>query len=348
MSKKNNGGGFGNLAARKFAGSEIDKIPKMSQYRIYSILDADIDTILSQFAKNRAGVKDAKYPEYVINAFANISTAKWFWKYIKKHAYVETKRKKKNRKKITRIRTDLTFEQIDALRIIIANAYVSSLTNGYPTEAYDAPKRHRFLLDAYKRLDPERIWIARKKLHIKDIDVCARLAMLIYLEPRYQIKKIANIFDKAEATISDKKKMKVLMNLYEMRPEELAIREARDTSLSINKDPCHLGGEFARFAEAIGYAFTTDNTSSDFIPMCIKYVNKQSKSARRAFLTAYADAFKSRKTANFMLKTDDFYARNKKIIKKLVKMDEGYRKAFKVLKLVPKKDKEPKSKRVTK
>ena len=343
MSKKNKTGGFENLAARKFA--DMGEVPKMSQYRIYSILENDMPVMLEQVAKNRAGVKDAKYPAYIMNAFANLATAKYFYKFIKKH--VKTKKKS--------MRTDLSFEQVDALRVIIANAYMNSQRQVYQSEMLDSGDRNHYLLESFKMLDPVRYRIA-KKLRVSYDDrrtdsdtkkmnkkrskaVAKKLIISTFLDPKYEIRKVASLFD--NSSISDKKKLKIMRKLYAMTEEEYNMRVERDKRLGADKDPNYIPGPYARFAKAIGWAFTMESTSSDFPAMCISFVSNQKKRNRIVYLMAYAEAFKERKTSNFLLKAE-FYKPNKKLIKKLIKMDVGYRKAFDSLKGPVKKQKKDK------
>ena len=80
---KNKSSGFNNYAAKKF--SDVNKVPKLSQYKIMGILESDMEIMIEQVTKNRAGEKDAKYPQYITNGFANLSTAKLFYDYIKEN-----------------------------------------------------------------------------------------------------------------------------------------------------------------------------------------------------------------------------------------------------------------------
>lgn len=318
---KNKSGGFNNYAARKFA--DANKVPKMSQHKIMGILESDMAIMIDQVAKNRAGEKDAKYPQYITNGFANLSTAKLFYDYIKTNVKINKKDGSINTKK-----TDMTFSEVDALRVIIANAMSASLTGQFPNESPDYAERNEYLAKSFQRLDPVRYKMT-KKLKLDSNMTRRKLIISVFLDPRFEAKRVMNIFDKSG--IPDKKKMKLLMKLYRLTEDELSIKEIKDDHLGLDDDPNYVPGEMSRFAEAIGYIFTLESANSDFAEMCIRYVSKRKKRDRKVFLMEFAEAFKVRKTSNFLLKSGDFYDKNRKIMKKLVKMDVGYRKAFRSL-----------------
>lgn len=320
---KNKSGGFTNYAARKFA--DASKVPKLSQHKIREILVSDLPIMMDQVAANRAGVKDAKYPQYITNGFANLATAKLLYDHIKC-----TVKKNKKTGDIDLEKSGYTFAQIDALRVIVANGLSASLTGQFPNEAPDFAERNEYLMKAFQILDPRRYKMT-KKLGLETKAARRKLIVSVFLPPMYEIRRgVANVFDKSN--LSNKKKMKLLMKLYKMTDDELAIAEQRDKNRGAMDDPNYIPGKYARFTEAIGYAFTIESANSDFTEMLINYVMKQKKPNRRMFIMAFAEAFKSRKTSNFLLKSGDFYEKNRKIIKKLKKMDCGYKKAFRSLK----------------
>ena len=106
MSKKGSDG-FQNRAAMKF--KQPDKIDLMTQQDIFKIFDDEIDTILDQVTANRE--HRGKYPTYVANAFANLSTALWFKEYVNDHCKITKKGK---------FKTDLTDDQVESLRTLLA------------------------------------------------------------------------------------------------------------------------------------------------------------------------------------------------------------------------------------
>ena len=222
----------------------------------------------------------------------------------------------------------MSFSEVDALRVIIANAMSASLTGQFPNEAPDYAERNEYLAKAFQRLDPVRYKMT-KKLKLDSKMTRRKLIISVFLDPRFEAKRVMNIFDKS--SIPNKKKMKILMKLYRITDNEMDIKETRDDRIGIDDDPNYVPGDMARFAEAIGYILTLESANSDFAEMCIQYVSKCKKSDRRVFLMEFAEAFKVRKTSNFLLRSGDFYDKNRKIMKKLIKMDVGYRKAFRSL-----------------
>lgn len=330
MSKKNKGGGFSNLASRKFA--DASKVPRLSQFEIKNILESDMTTMIDQVVRNRAGEKDAKYPQYITNAFANISTALMFYQYIKEH--VKTNKRKH---RIDMKKTDLSFEQIDALRVIIAEALAASLRGEFQSEAPDYKDRNDYLTKSFRLLDPRRYRMT-KALGFDNKISREKLIISIFRSPQYEIRHVASAFDKSN--LSTKKKVKLLKKLYLMTDEEYELKVRRDERLRLDLNPNYVPGKYARFADAIGWAFTIESANSDFTEMCINFVSKQSKEDRMIYMMRFAEAFKVRKTSNFLLKTGTFYKDHKKIFKKLRKMDIGYKKAQESLRGTSKNGKE--------
>lgn len=203
MSKNKNGNnGFQNRAARRF--KDNDKIDLISQNEIFEILDKDMQTILNQVSDHRNRVRDAKYPNYVGNMFANLSTPLFFYGYIMDHIRITKKDKMK---------TDLTEDDIMSLKDIIADAYKRSVTRQYDKQIQELDDRNKLLLKSFAVLDPKRMRTAKKlKLnkHMTRI-----VAILSYGDPRYNFKQLHKLFN--QSSVSDKKKLKVLGKLYGKR-----------------------------------------------------------------------------------------------------------------------------------
>lgn len=306
MSKKRGGGDFNNLAAKKFKNPE--KIDLMSQQEIFKILDEDIDTMLSQVTANRE--HKGAYPQYIANGFANISTAYWFFKYVKEHC--TAKLKKKSGKRICVLKTDLDKDQIESLKTIISDAFKKSVSNKYAKQTQEFVDRNKLLLMTFRYLDPRVYHIARKGLGLKKTE-SAEVALQTYGNPAGNFRYLYRQLDKVD--LSDKKRIRLLKTLYQ-----------------------------DRFAKAIGAALTVDYNKSDTVSAIVDYVNNSKKKKRCKYILEYARAYKENGTTNFRLRDGRFYDKNRAIIKYLIKNDLGFKKAFKALKKKKTDDEKPEKK----
>lgn len=285
---KGKGNKFSNRAARKF--NDMVKVDTMSQREIFEILDEDIKVILGQFTDFREHKPGASYPAYVANAFANISTALWFSRYVKENVKV---------KKKGRIKSDLTKDELESLRQILAEAYKKSQTNFYANQAQEYPERNALISKTFKSLYPKVYGMTKR---LKGLEKSQRrdLTIQVYGDPVYNMKFVHKIIN--GSTISDKKKLKLLQKMYGKR-----------------------------FQKAVGAAMTVENNSSDCLAMLYGYMAGLKKRKRAPFILAYAEAYKKNKSRYFRIDAD-FYEENKDIIKELVKLDLGFKKAVKNLK----------------
>ena len=285
MSKKSK---FGNRAARRF--NNIDKIDTMSQEEIFDILTGDMKIMLDQVTAFRQHKPNSPYPAYICNAFANISTAYYFFKFVKTHVKIGKKNK---------IKTDLDKDELESLRQIIADAYKRSVTNGFQNQALDYRERMKYLGKAFIRLCPDKYALTRK---ITGLTRQQRrdLTVQVYGDPVYNIRQVARIFD--VSSVSEKKKMRVLKMLY---------------------------GKKKRVVAALGAALTIDSTSSDFTMMVFDHIMDKKKWKRFVYFREYARAFKKNKSRFFRI-DQDFLDKHKKLIKLLIKHDRGFKKAFRV------------------
>ena len=179
---------FQNRAAKKF--NDAAKADLMSEEEVYDVLEKDIDIIIDQVAKNQA--QQGKYPRYVTNIFANISSAKFFYEYV------------------VAFRSDFTKETREALKNIISSAFKDSIMNKYQFQVLENDDRNNYLRDTFKMLATKDFKIA-KRLEL-ETDKTKELIIQAYMEPKYSAKQVAKLFDKSN--ISDKKKMKILRKLY--------------------------------------------------------------------------------------------------------------------------------------
>lgn len=303
MSKgKGNNGDFQNKAAKMFR--QLDDVATMGQRKIFSLLDEEIDTIIEQVVKHQDRNSRGKFPMYILNGFANLSTAKWFYDYIREHIKVTKKNK---------IKTDLEEPKFKAIKEILARAYKKSVTNFYANQTQDFADRNEFISKAFIMMDPVNYALTRKLNYVNfKLSKTQRrdLCIQVYGDPIHNIKFVCGIFD--SSGVSDKKKMKLLQKLYQ-----------------------------DRFIDAIGAAMTMNSTRSDFLSMCYEYVMDKLRSKKKRktlkkrakFIRAYAHAYKYNQSSYFKLKDGKFYEENKPLIKELTKeVDVGYRKAFKSLK----------------
>ena len=292
MSKKGSDG-FQNRAAMKF--KQPDKIDLMTQQDIFKIFDDEIDTILDQVTANRE--HRGKYPTYVANAFANLSTALWFKEYVNDHCKITKKGK---------FKTDLTDDQVESLRTLLAEAYKKSATNQYAQQTQEYDERNKMLSKTFIILYWKVYRLARK---LKVEETYTRdLTIQVYGDPTNNMKFIHKIFKRS--VLSDKKKIKLMKEMYKAYPKD---------------NP-------GRFQMAVGAAMTVDSNSSDMIAALYTYMMKLKKKKRAPIIMAYAMAYKKNKSNNFRLTGGEFYKKNKPMIKELKEIDIGFKKAFKPLK----------------
>ena len=289
MSKKGNGGEFNNLAARRF--KRPDKIDTMSQGEIFDILDEDIGTIMSQLIAFRA--HRGPMPNYLTNAFANLSTSLWFYRYVDTHVKVKKKKGK--------IKTDLSPEEIDALMFILADTYRKSAMNVFAQQGQEFPDREKLLSKAYAKMDPKQMKRIKKLGLTKSKS--RELAIQVFSDPIYTIRYVCRLFDSSKSDLSDKKKLKLFQKLY---------------------------GE--RFPDALGAAMTVSKNDSDCISMLFEHLRSSKKKYRAIYLLKYAEAYKVNKSSNFRMSDPKFYAKNKKFFRALGDLDIGFKKSYKGLK----------------
>lgn len=299
MSKGKGGGdnNYQNRAAKRF--KQLDNIATMSQEEIFEIFEQDFDTIVEQV--NEKG----KFPQYLLNAFANISTPLWFKEYIDDHVKVKKKAK---------IKTDLDNEAMYALKEILSRAYKKSATNFYEKQGQEFEDRNKLISKSFIKLEPK-LYMLSGKLSTKENKISELkrrdLCIQVYGNPVHNMKFVFGIFD--QSSVSDKKKLKIFQKMY---------------------------GD--RFETAVGAALTVNNTKSDFLALIYEFVmrgcykNKWSKKkklkARAPFIHAYAKVYKWNQSSYFKLKEGDFYKKNRVLIKQLKEKDRGFKKAFKNLK----------------
>lgn len=288
MSKKK-GGPFSNRAAKRF--NDMSKVDIMSQEEIFEILENDIKTILAQVTAFREKKPNSPYPQYVANAFANLSTALFFSEYVDEHVKVKKKKGK--------LKTDLEDDEIESLRMIIADVYKKSATNFYSNQLQEFTERNEILSKTFIKLSPK-LYKQTKKLEGLSKSQRRDLTVQVYGDPVFNMKFIHRLFN--QSVLTDKKKMKLLQKLYGKR-----------------------------FVAAAGAAMTVEGNNSDCLAMIFEFICNLKKKKRAPFLRTYADAYKRAKTRYFRI-DKNFYDENKGIIKELKHLDIGYKKAFKDLK----------------
>lgn len=279
--RKKDNNGFMNEAARKF--KNVEKADLLSQKDVFNILETDMQTILNQMTASRN--HKGSYPQYVANIFGNLSASLYFSNYVDAHVKV-----KKNK-----IKTDLTDDDIESLKEIIADSYKKSAINFYATQSQEFVDRNKILSKAFIMLDAKNYKLAKKfKL---DDNQTRDLVIQVYGNPISNMKFVKRSID--TSTISPKKKMKLLKKLY----------------------------RHERFVMAVGAALTVVSNNSDCIEMLYNYMMHKKLKKRAPFVRAYAEAFKKNKSRNFRI-NEDFIYENRKLIRELKHVDIGYKKAF--------------------
>lgn len=295
--RKNNK--FNNPAARAF-NDDLSKIDAMSQDRIFGLLDGDMKKILDQFTAFRHHDRGASFPVYVANGFANLSTTLYFYKFIKKHCWYTKKGK---------WRTDLDKDELESLRMILADVYRKSSSNFYAKELNEYSDRNRMVAKAFVRLTPK---LYRLTKRFKGLSKSQRrdLCIQIYGDPVYNMVRIHKIVNSSTVR-TDKKKLKILRKLYGKK----------------------------RFVTAAGAAMTVESNGSDCLATIFDHIMGLKKRKRAPYIRAYAEAYKKQQTRYFRIDAE-FVEKNKDIIDELYKkVDIGYKKAFKVETAVGKDDK---------
>lgn len=290
---------FENRSAKVFGQNDLKKIEKMSEEEIFNILKKDIDVIIKQMVAHRQHQRGAKYPSYITNAFANISTARFMlW-------FVDSKRK------------ELTEEEIDAVRVILMDAYRASTTRKlFSNQMLEYMDRNDMLREAFHTISKKPYKLTKQlKLNKVDADSAKalreELIIQLFCDPMVATRQVARIMNKSN--IHDKKKIKFLKMMY---------------------------GE-DNFITMCGRTLCIESANSDFVPMIFTYMATAKKKERKRILRAYATAFKEFKTSCQLLRNEEFYEDNKKIMKKLWKTEDlGFKKAFSHIK--PKKNKNAK------
>lgn len=324
MSKKNKNGGFNNRAARRF--NDPNKIDRMSEQEIYEILLEDVETILGQITAHRNHDRGAKYPTYVNNIFANLSSAKFFYEY----ALDNTELKKKGK-----VKTALSAEQVLSMKQLLADAfrYSSSNKDAFRGQMQEYKDRLEYLSLAFIRYDPV-IYKMTKKLEYDSKEARRELCIQIYQDPIYAAKSVGRLFNASR--LSDKKKLKLVRKMYNVDPlDNIRFEESENEVKSTYEGK-------KRFQMLVGATFCVPKNNSDFFDMLFTYVDHLKKRKRAKYIRAYAEAYKTEKSHNKRLE-GDFYKKNKDIIKELVGtkkkkylngIDVGYKKAFKCLDVI--------------
>lgn len=248
MSKRGGDPVFNNRACKRF--KDNPKIDLLSQDEIFDILDEDVTVILKQLtnARHRVG----KYPTYTVQMFANLSTALYFYYYVKEHV-------KSNRKK-GKLKSDLSEDEIISLKDLLANIYKRSATNQYANQQQEFADRNKLLAKTFEMLDPKGYKIA-KKLGLKRRDI-RDLLIQVYGDPAYNMRYVHKLINGSAS--GEKKKLKILKKLYGKK----------------------------RFAQAVGAAMTVESTNSDCLAMLYDYMMSKKLKKRAPFVRAYAEAYK--------------------------------------------------------
>lgn len=290
MSNKNKNNKFTNRAAKRF--NDMSKVDIMSQDEIFDIFDGDMKTILDQVTAYREHKQGAPYPSYVANAFANLSTALYFYEYVKDHVKVKKKGK---------VKTDLDDADLESLRNIISDVYRKSVIGTYSNQQQESINRNELLSKTFKILCP-RIYRLVRKFKGLSKSQCRDLTVQFYGDPVYNFRFIHKRLN--ESTLPDKKKLKLLQKIYGKK----------------------------KFVNAVGAAMTVEGNNSDCLAMLYKFMMKLKKKKRAKYIRAYAEAYKRVKVTKYFRIDQTFYDENKRIIKELGQLDIGYKKAFKDLK----------------
>ena len=286
---KNKGGdaNFSNRACRKFKDNQ--KAHLISQMEVFEILQEDMSTILKQISDNLNRVNGAKYPTYTVQMFSNLSVPLYFSEFIKDHVKPNFKKGK--------IKTDLSDDEIHALKHLLADIYKRSATGVYQAQLMEAEERNKYLAKSFEQLDPKRRKAARK-LGLSKKDT-RDLLIQTYGDPVRNFRFVCRLFDKSN--VSEKEKLNILRKLYKKR-----------------------------FVDAVGAALATEGNKSDCLYMLFQFVDDKKAKKRAPYIRAYAEAFKQTETHYGQI-NNAFKHKNRKIIRELKEVDIGYKKAFKNL-----------------
>lgn len=320
---KNKGDGYQNLAAKRF--KDIQRTALMPESEVYYILQKDLETILDQMTAYRESQKQAemkrngekvkgnkgfvKFPNYTKTMFANLSVAKCFYELVMEY-------KKGN--------MSFTKDQKESLKMLLAGAYIESISRNKVYPVRDDAYRCEYLCKAFKILDRKHYKVAleltsaeirskrpqkpdedktpeerrrdRKRRKKRAKARACEVIMQAFQDPMYGAKVVASEFDKHN--LSDKKKLKLLKKLYE-----------------------------DRYYIALGTMLGIDGGNSDLVGTIKDAMRKMKKKQRRKILRSFAEYYKRFGSRNFLLDAE-FYEKHKKIIKDLIFEDIGYKKAF--------------------
>ena len=186
MSKNKNR--FNNRAAKKF--NDLGKVETMSQEEIYDVLLDDLELILQQFTDYRNHKPNSSFPLYMGNAFANLSTALFFYEFAKDQIKITKKGKMK---------TDLSKDELESLRQIVSEAYKKSVTNYYQNQQLDHDDRMKLLGKTFELLSPD-VYRMSKKLDGLTKSQRRTLNIMIYGEPVRNMKYLHKMLNNSTVT----------------------------------------------------------------------------------------------------------------------------------------------------
>lgn len=320
----NGGGGFDNRTCKLFC--QQQNIPKLREDEIYSCLTDDAHIILKQVRDNRFGEKKAKFPQYVIDGFANPSTAKWFCQFVDET--VEVKKKG--------IKTVLDEEQIDALSVILCNGYTFIMKRGPENGAVDFSLTSEMILNTFSELQHRRYMKIKKLVKFDEpIDkedkklMYKKLNILTYTDPTVvSCRNIIKILNGSEVVSSRKKTVKTIRKLLKLNDFRVEQREQKCLAVHEVNHPYFVNNEHVYFLKFIASCLAIDRENNAITDHIFEFFDNLSKKERTVILSYYADLYKIVGSSSVHVRTDEFLTRNKKIIKKLIKKDIGYKKAF--------------------
>ncbi|MCM1230210.1 MAG: hypothetical protein NC489_08755 [Ruminococcus flavefaciens] len=202
------------------------------------------------------------------------------------------------------LKTDLTKDQVESLKSILADAYRKSCSSMYTNQSQEYTERNALITSAFIMLSPD-TYRESRKLEGLTKSIRQELTIQVYGDPVHNFRYIHRIINKS--TVSDKKKLKYLKAVYGKR-----------------------------FTAMVGAAMTTEGNNSDCLAMIFELIQKTKKKKRGKFIQAYAEAYKKNNPSRYFRMDKSFYDENKKLIKLLIgkkkhperAIDAGYRKAF--------------------
>lgn len=330
----NGGGGFSNASFKLFS-QNIQNIPKLRQDEIYSCITEDAPLILKQIRDNRFGERKCKFPQYIIDGFANPSTAKCFLDLVK-----ETFEVKKHG-----VETILDEEQVDALSVLLCNAYSFIMKRGPENGAVDFALSSEMILEAFHIVQHDRYEKLKKYVKFDDnvTDkkiMWKKLNLLTYDSPTVvSCRNIIKILNSSEVVSSKKKTIKTLRKIMKLDSFRVEQREKKCEAVREVNHPYFANGEDIFFTKFIASCLAIDRENNAITDYVFEFFDELGKKERTVILAYYADLYKIVGSSSVHVKTEEFLNKNRKLIKKLIKKDIGYKKAF-----VVKKKKMPKLK----